>query len=288
MPTGKTMNGTDASGAMVMVYYMDRLGPSFLMGQETSYLTENHKMSSFESEKGEKIIEAFLYPGTIKNPANLTAAKDKFTGVCKEIEKFNSRFIKHVTFADVKNSKGNPGNISAKPRSVADKNSDRFGFPKGGFETDEDMSVNDTVIRECEQETGVKLDITKLREVALPKRNGYYALFLYELTQMEFESINDRNILQNKNEQYENELHNVRFMRIPNIDLKKFFINALSREAYETALPLLKTGGGKRNAKRHTRKVGTRHISRVHVSTLRNGDHWFEKVFKNRKTPRKV
>jgi len=288
MPTGKTMNGTDASGAMVLVYYMDRLGPSFLMGQETSYLTENHKMTSFKSAKGENIWQSFLSPGTVKNPTDVAAAKHKFTGICKEIEKFNSRFITHVTFADVKDSTREAGHISAKPRSVADKNSDRYGFPKGGFETDEDASVNDTVIRECEQETGVILDITKLREVQLPKRNGYYALFLYELTEMEFNSIRERHTLQDKNDQYENELHNVRFLRIPNTDLKRFFINALSREAYEAALPLLKAGGGKAKSKRHTRKVGTRHISRVHVSTLRNGDHWFEKVFKNRKTPRKV
>ena len=225
MPTGKTTNGTDASGAMVLVYYMDRLGPSFLMGQETSYLTENHKMGAFKSEKGDNIWKAFLYPGTVKNPADLAAAKHKFTGLCKELEKFNPRFVKHVTFADVKNSKVEPGNISAKPRSVADKNSDRYGFPKGGFESDEDPSVNDTVIRECQQETGVKLDITKLKEVTLPKRDGYYALFLYELSQMEFDAIHKAQTLKEKNDQYENELHNVRFIRIPDIDLKKFCIN---------------------------------------------------------------
>jgi 8-oxo-dGTP pyrophosphatase MutT (NUDIX family) len=288
MPSGKTIHGTDASGAMVLVYYMDRLGPSFLMGQETSYLTENHKMGAFKSEKGENIWKAFLHPGAVKSSADLTAAKRKFTGLCKELEKFNPRFIGHVTFADVKNSNKEPGNISAKPRSVAEKNSDRYGFPKGGFETYEDKSVNDTVIRECEQETGVKLDITKLKEVKLPERDGYYALFLYELSQMEFESIHDRQTLKDKNDQYENELHNVRFMRIPDTDLKKFFINALSREAYEAAKPVITKKGGSRKSKKHTRKVGTNHISRVHVSTLRDGDHWFEKVFVNRKTQRKV
>ena len=127
-----------------------------------------------------------------------------------------------------------------------------------------------------------------MKEVALPKRDGYYALFLYELSQMEFDAIQAAQTLKDKNDQYENELHNIHFMRIPDVDLKKFFINALSREAYEAALPLLKRGGGKRKSKRHTRKVGSHHISRVHVSTLRDGDHWFEKVFKNRKTPRKV
>lgn len=288
MPSGKTINGTEASGAIVLVYFMDRLGPSFLMGQETTFLTENHKMGAFKSEKGENIWKAFLHPGTVKNPAELTAAKHKFTGLCKELEKFNPRFIKHVTFADVKNSNKEVGNISAKPRSVAEKNSDKFGFPKGGFETDEDASVNDTVIRECEQETGVKLDITKLKEVKLPERDGYYALFLYELSQMEFEAIHTAKTLKDKNDQYENELHNIRFMRVPDVDLRKFFINALSREAYEVALPLITKKGGSRKSKKHTRKVGTHHISRVHVSTLRNGDHWFEKVFVNRKAPRKV
>lgn len=287
MPTGKTMDGTDASGAMVIVYYMDKAGPIFLMGQETTYLTEVHKKLGFKSVDGESVWKAFLHPGSVKDSNDVIEAKKKFTKICKELEKFNPRFIKHVTFADVKNSNAEPGNISAKPRCVAEHNSDKYGFPKGGFEEDEDASINDTIFRECMQETGIKLDISRLKETQLPKRQGYYALFLYELSDVEFNAIHDNQILKNKNNEYENELHNIRFMRVPNMDLKRFFINALSREAYEHAVKIIKTGG-KRRPKRHTRKVGTHHISRVHVSTLRDGDHWFEKVFKNRKTPRKV
>jgi 8-oxo-dGTP pyrophosphatase MutT (NUDIX family) len=289
MPTGKTMKGTDASGAMVVVYYMDRLGPTFLMGQETTYLTEVHKKISFKSNAGENIWKAFLHPGSIENEDDVIKAKSKFTGLCKELEKFNPRFIKHVTFADVKNSKAEPGNISAKPRCVPEHNSDKFGFPKGGFELNEDASINDTVVRECEQETGIKLDITKLQEIQLLERQGYYALFLYELSEVEFTAVHDAKILHKKNEEYENELHNVRFMRIPNMNLRRFFINALSRDAYEHIIKfILPKKGGSKKSRRHTRKVESSHISRVHVSSLRDSDNWYDKVFVNRKTLRKV
>lgn len=288
MPTGKTLSGVDASGAIVVVYYMDRLGPIFLMGQETKYLTEVHKKLAFTSSKGEDIFKSFLYKGDVSNIAELTEAKAKFSNTCIELEKAHSRLLRHVTFADIKNSAKNPGHISAKPRCVSDTNYDKYGFPKGGYEL-EDASINDNAIRECEQETGIKLDITRLKEMDLPKRQGYYALFLYELSSVEYEAINTEKTLEIKNANYDNELHNIRFMRIPQSHHKSFFINAISREVYEHAIKTIeqKKGGGKKS-KKHTRKVGSYHISKVHVSSLRNGDRWFEHVFVNRKPPRKV
>lgn len=289
MPTGKTISGIDASGAIVVVYYMDRLGPIFLMGQETKFLTEVHKKLAFTSSQGEDIIKSFLYNGDVSNAEKLTEAKQKFTNTCIELEKAHPRLLRRVTFADIKNSAKSPGNISAKPRCVADTNYDKYGFPKGGYEL-EDASINDNAIRECEQETGIKLDITRLKEYDLPKRQGYYALFLYELSSVEYEAINTEHILEIQNAKYDNELHNIRFMRIPQTHLKNFFINALSRDAYEHAIKHISAGkkGGNRKSKKHTRKVGSHHISKVHVSSLRNGDRWFEHVFVNRKSPRKV
>jgi 8-oxo-dGTP pyrophosphatase MutT (NUDIX family) len=277
MPTGKTLNGTDASGAIVLVYFMDRHGPIFLMGQETNYLTEVHKRLGFKSSKGENIWESFLSKGNINNPDELKAAKTKFAESCKELERFNPRFLTRVTYADVKNSSKEQGYISGKPRCVSENNNDRYGFPKGGFEKDEDTSINASAVRECSQETGIKLDITKLKELRLPQRHGYYALFTYELSEDTYAAT--AKILQEKNTQYENELHNVQFMTIPNTDFKKFFINAISRESYEHAVNTIAKKGGK---KKHTRKVRSKHISKVHISTIRNDDHWFEKLFKRR------
>ena len=48
--TGKTIKGTDGSGAVVIVYYKDMAGPIFLMGQETTYLTESPHISKFKSK----------------------------------------------------------------------------------------------------------------------------------------------------------------------------------------------------------------------------------------------
>lgn len=256
MSSGKTMSGKEASGGMVIVYYMDRLGPIFLMGQETTYLTETHNVTAFRSSEGKNVRESFLYKGDIKNAEDLAAAKKKFTRVCKELEAFNPRFIKRVTFGDVKMSKGSPGYISAKPRCVGDDNAGRYGFTKGGYEASEDGSINDTVVRECEQETAVKLDIKRLIETKklFSKGKAPYALYLYELTASEYQSIHDNNTLTKKNADYENELHDIKFIRVPKMDLKKFFINTISREAYEDSIDIINAKKGGKKTRRVRRK----------------------------------
>lgn len=250
------MSGKEASGGMVIVYYMDRLGPIFLMGQETTFLTETHNVKAFRSSEDEDVWKAFLYKGDIKNTEDLAAAKKKFTRVCKELEAFNPRFIKHVTFSDLKMSRASPGNISAKPRCVGSDNAGRYGFTKGGYEASEDGSINDTVVRECEQETSVKLDIKKLVETKklFSKGKSPYALYLYELAASEYQSLHDNNTLSKKNADYENELHDIKFIRVPKMDLKKFFINSISREAYEECISDILNGkkGGKKT--RRTRR----------------------------------
>jgi hypothetical protein len=266
MSSGKTMSGKEASGGMVIVYYMDRLGPIFLMGQETTYLTETHNVTDFKSSEGKKVREAFLYKGDINNPVDLEAAKKKFGKLCKELEAFNPRFIKRVTFGDVKMSKGSPGFISAKPRCVGDDNVGRYGFTKGGYEASEDGSINDTVVRECEQETSVKLDIKRLVETkkTFSKGKAPYALYLYELSDSEYQSIHDNKTLTKKNADYENELHDIKFIRVPKMDLKKFFINSISREAYEECISDIlnaKKGG------RKTRRIRDKNNSKTRKDT---------------------
>jgi hypothetical protein len=263
--SGKTINGVDASGGIVIVYYMDKTGPIFLLGQETIYLSESPHVKHFKSSAGENIHDAFLFPGTINNKIDIDKAKHKFTEICKELETFNPRFIKHVTFSDIEAS-SKKGFISAKPRYVGryePKSSrfdfkkkhdesisiDRFGFPKGGYISGkdyikirnnsmniEDFSINDTVIRECYEETSIKLDNSKLQDMnKLFSSGGHsqYALFIYELSDLEFDSIHKLNLLGLKNKMYENELHNIQFLRIPDKEHRRFFINAISREVYE-------------------------------------------------------
>jgi hypothetical protein len=149
MLSGKTILGNNADGGIVIVYYIDRLSPIFLMGQETTFLTEVHNMRDFKTKEKEDIWNAFLNEGDINNIKDLDAAKKKFTKICKEIEEFNPRFIKHITFSDLKNSKASPGNISAKPRCVKEENIDRYGFSKGGYNNNID-AYNRLIFRDKE------------------------------------------------------------------------------------------------------------------------------------------
>lgn len=280
MPTGKTLNGVDASGAIVIAYYKDRFGPIFLMGQETVYLTEAYNLKSYVSKSGENIWQAFSYKGDLSDPTDLSKAKEKFTNACIEIMGVKKNTYGQVTFADLKNSTTSPGYISGKPRCVKESKRAAFGFTKGGYEASEDASINHTAIRECLQETGVKLDINKLKELdGLHQSSGdsKYALFIYEFSEAEYLKIRDENTIQHKNASYENELHNIRFNRIPDNAGKHFFINAISKKTYEKANKLItaKKGGASKN----TRKVGTRYINRANISTLRKGDIWFEKIY---------
>ena len=47
---------------------------------------------------------------------------------------------------------------------------------------------------------------------------------------------NFSNIITIKNQDRENELHNIQFIRIPKGDPRDFFINAVSKEAYERTI----------------------------------------------------
>jgi 8-oxo-dGTP pyrophosphatase MutT (NUDIX family) len=271
MLSGKTILGNNADGGIVIVYYIDRLSPIFLMGQETTFLTEVHNMRDFKTKEKEDIWKAFLNEGDINNKKDLDAAKKKFTKICKEIEEFNPRFIKHITFSDLKNSKASPGNISAKPRCVKEENIDRYGFSKGGYNNNIDASINDTVIRECFEETSIKLDISKLidtEKLYHTRDNKKYALFLYELSTLEYESIHNEALLEKKNADYENELHNIKFMRIPKMNLKKFFINTISRETYIDSIDLIlkRSNGGKR---KYTRRVNSKLIKKANIYTIK-------------------
>lgn len=282
MSHGKTINGKNADGGIVIVYYIDRLGPIFLMGQETTFLTEVHKMTTFKSKDEEDIWKAFLHKGDLSNKKDLDAAKKKFTKICKELELFNPRFLKHVTFSDVKNSKASPGNISAKPRCVKEENMDRYGFTKGGYNNSLDASINDTVVRECFEETSIQLDITRLvdtEELYNTKGDKKYALFLYELTTLEYESIHTDAILERKNTDYENELHNIRFMRIPTGNLKNFFINSISHETYKYSIKLIlkRKNGGKI---KYSRRIGAKLIKKAQIYTMKNKDTWYQKIRK--------
>ena len=76
MPLGKTEEGTEAAGAIIMIYYQNK----FLMGQETSYVTDNVPVNNhYRTNANETIGEAFLYPGSTANLEELTKAKAKFS-----------------------------------------------------------------------------------------------------------------------------------------------------------------------------------------------------------------
>jgi len=273
--SGKTLNGVDASGGIVIVYYVDELGPIFLVGQETTYLTHHKEIDKFISSDNEDIYSAFLYPGTITNSNDLKKAKAKFTRVCKELEIFYKSSVSHVSFSDIKTAARKSGYISGKPRYVSSKFSfkkqnDRFGFPKGGYLSGsnyvkksnnvmniEDFSINDTIVRECYEETSIKLNKTKLKDMSktiLSGSKSNYALFTYELSKAEFENIHSKNLLSFKNKDYENELHNIQFLRIPNNDYRDFFINTISRLAYEYFISTKSHVKGGR-VKSYTRKM---------------------------------
>lgn len=281
--SGRTLNGVDASGGIVIVYFMDELGPIFLVGQETTYLTHHKDIDKFISSDGEDIFNAFLSPGSFTNKMALSTANQKFTRMCKELEIFYEKSLTHVSFSDIKNSERKAGYISGKPRYVAREDyktskfsfkkhyTERFGFPKGGYIPGThhvkknnnlmniaDFSINDTIVRECYEETSIKLDKTKLKDTNKTFLSGHksnYALFTYELSKFEFESIHTMNLLSLKNSDYENELHNIQFLRIPNKDNRGFFINAISRQVYEYFISTKPNAKGGR-LKKYTRKRG--------------------------------
>jgi 8-oxo-dGTP pyrophosphatase MutT (NUDIX family) len=232
MPQGKTESGLKADGSVVIIYYNDL----YLMAQETKYLSDSIEMSNrFLDIKGKTLFEAFLHKGTSENPDDLERAKHRFASITEQLERLFQE-VPRITYADLKNSRGNPGHISAKPRYVAEERRTLFGFPKGSYEH-KDLTLKTTAFRECHEETGIVLQVDKLddKNTLVPTgRGSFYNVYHYKLTKSEYENFS--NIITIKNQDRENELHNIQFIRIPKGDPRDFFINAVSKEAYERTI----------------------------------------------------
>jgi 8-oxo-dGTP pyrophosphatase MutT (NUDIX family) len=229
MPSGTTERGQQADGAIILVYYQDK----FLMGEETVYVTDNKELDkSYRTNTGQKIEDAFLSPGSTYNEKDIQNAKAKFSELCRDIEsKTNS--IKHVTFADFKDSYKETGYIKAKPRYVPDERRNLYGFPKGSYEL-KDSTIETTAFRECNEETSLVLnpDRIKDQQTLVPTgRKSRYAVFHYKLTKPEYDAFSI--MIAEKNRSRENELHNLKFIKVPEGDPRSFFTNAASKEAYE-------------------------------------------------------
>lgn len=232
MPQGKTDAGLLADGSVVIIYYNDL----YLMAQETKYLSDSQDMSNkFLNQKGKSLFEAFLQKGSIDDIGDLEKAKNRFATITEQLERLFPE-IPRITYADFKNSRGNPGHISAKPRYVAEERRTLFGFPKGSYEY-KDLSLKTTAFRECQEETGIALQVDKLddKNTLVPTgRGSFYNVYHYKLTKPEYENFTQTITI--KNQDRENELHNIQFIRIPKGDPRDFFINAVSKEAYERTI----------------------------------------------------
>ena len=229
MPVGKTEKGINADGSIIMIYYQDK----FLLGEETVYITDNKDIDRlYRDNAGKKIEEAFLWPGSTDNEEDSINAKAKFSDLCRDIE-LKTHSIRHVTFADFKDSYKEPGFIKAKPRYVPGDRRNFYGFPKGSYELKDD-SLETTAFRECHEETSIVLnpDRIKDQQTLVPTgKKSKYAVFHYKLTKPEFDALSL--MILEKNEDRENELHNIKFIKVPPGDPRKFFTNAASKEAYE-------------------------------------------------------
>jgi len=247
MPTGKTLAGVDASGAIVLIYKTGKPN-EYITGEETSYVADNPFFKNFESVEDIDIFSAFEAPGSIDSYKELTAARRKFIQSCVELEQtFADYDIGRVTFGNLKNS-SKPGKISAKPRFVEKGRRGKFGFPKGSYELT-DKSIEASALREVWEETNLTLDPSRLVDTKKLVNTGgqsNYAIFQYELKDDEYRRMVAH--LRIKNIGRENELHHLAFRTIPpNRD--KFFTNLASRKAYAA---LSKNGG--RRTRRKTRK----------------------------------
>jgi len=229
MPRGKTENGMVADGAIVMIYYQDK----FLMGEETTYATDNHEvMNSYRTNAGLTADEAFLSPGSTDNDIDIITAKAKFAHLCRDIE-YKNRSIGRVTFADFKDSHKGPGFIKAKPRYVSAERKNLYGFPKGSYEL-EDPTLETTAFRECHEETSIVLNPDRIidqQTLVSTGRKAKYAVFHYKLTKPEYEAFSI--MIAEKNQDRENELHHIKFIQVPSPDYRHFFTNGASKEAYE-------------------------------------------------------
>ena len=242
MPTGKTGNNKDASGALVFIY-RDKAPFKFLTGEETDYVTDNKTISkTFRTLSGETIFEAFEAPGTVKNPEHILEAKKKFAHSSEQLEDLYSRVLGRVTYGNVKDS-SKPGKISAKARHVKPERRDKFGFPKGSYEIT-DKTIEDTAVREVKEEIGINLDKSRLEDTKQQIVTGgssNYAIFKYRLTDAEYKSV--KTVLKINNSSREAELQSLKFRAIP-AKYDDFFTNQASKKAYEKTFK--KTPGGAR------------------------------------------
>ena len=249
-PPHKPKTNKDASGAIVLIYH-DKLPRKYVMGEETDYVTDISSITkSYRTPSGETLHEAFLAPVTIHTSTSLIAAKQKFATSCDELEKAHGYRLGRITFADIKNS-SKPGKISAKPRYVKVDRRGKYGFPKGSYESI-DGTLEDTAIREMEEELGIKLSKNSLKDVnqlVLTGGNTYYAVYHYKLNDLEYKALTLS--IQSKNNGREAELQSLDFREIPK-DTSAFFTNQASKRAYQS----VKVPGGSRR----TRTVKNRRV----------------------------
>lgn len=257
---GRTADGTVAAGAIVLIY-TDSEPKKFILGEETSYVIEKKPelVAKFRSSMGENIYNAFLSPGTIKSPSDVTQAKAKFAAVCHEIDSsFFGRTLGGVTFGNLKDS-STPGYISAKPRFVEATRSGKYGFPKGSYEVF-DGTIETGALREVREELGLILDPARLRNVGkLVKTGGTsnYAVFHYIVTAEEYATMAESMDLKEKSK--ENELRSYGFREIPSTNnaQKEFFTNNASKTAYQETF-LGRGGARKTRSRRRSKNRRTR------------------------------
>ena len=228
-----------ASGSIVIVYHMTAAGPAMLMGEETKFVSDvPEQVAKYETDFGEAMRDAFVYPGDITNPADLAAANAHFSAKAAAMEAVST--IGHITYADVKNS-SRAGYITAKARFVEATRRGHWGFTKGASHPGE--SLPNTAVREVEEETGVVLDVRRIVDTGKllatsRKAEKHYQLFIYRLIDDEYRDITDRHVLDIKNASRHNELHNIHF-----ITNTRAFANTISKEAYHAIVGKMVGGG---------------------------------------------
>jgi 8-oxo-dGTP pyrophosphatase MutT (NUDIX family) len=264
---GRTLRGAEAEGALVMLYYTDELGPQFVMGEETSYVTEDKTfIEKYKTEQKESIYETFAINGVL--PKDNDALHVTFAKLCVDLERIYPE-LGHVTYGEFKQS-SKPGKISAKARYVVRDRRNRLGFPKGGYkppsEPDADASLNDTAMREVKEETSLLLDPLRLIDanyISSAPKGDRYAVFHYELTPEEYTLITSTGIFAKKNAERENELHNVQFIRVPEERRDSFFTNNVSKNAFihtkgKIAKVAKKGGAKKKTTRKNVKGIKTK------------------------------
>lgn len=255
-PGGKTKAGKDASGAIVIIHFTEAGKTNMLMGQETKFLTDNSDAKTDYKKKFNKTLyEVFTTKGDASNQADMLKALSIFSAEAQKIENTFRLKYGHITFADVKNSSKSTATdkyISAKPRYVRFEDASKYGFTKGSYKRI-DISVEGTAVREVKEETDVDIDISRLIDTGKllfsdKERKVPYALFYYELTPQELASIRLNKVIEKKNADRQNELHQVQFREAP-----VAFSNVISQKAYD-AFKSRATPGGARSAPSLTKK----------------------------------